>query len=203
MGITGRSGSGKSWVAAHYASQGYAVADGDALSRQVTQPGSPCLGALVQAFGPQILHADGSLDRKQLGALAFAEKEANQTLIDITHPAILDAFLQQVQAAQAAGATLFFLDGAMIVSGPTQPYCDKLVVLAVEDAVSIARIMQRDGISRQQAMQRLNAQPPQQVLCEAADYVIENNGTPADLRQKADEVLRQLLADAKGGGRPG
>ncbi|MDL2327638.1 dephospho-CoA kinase, partial [Ruminococcaceae bacterium OttesenSCG-928-A11] len=99
VGITGRSGSGKSSVSGHYAALGHPVADGDAISRQVTGPGSPCLDELVAAFGPGILQPGGTLDRKALGELAFKSPENNQKLIDITHPHIIAELESRARAA--------------------------------------------------------------------------------------------------------
>lgn len=201
VGITGRSGSGKSSVSSHYLELGYAVADGDAISREVTLPGSPCLAELVDAFGAQILQADGSLDRKTLATLAFASPQSNQKLIDITHPHIIDEFLRRADAERQRGAMLFFVDGAVIVGGPVQPLCDKLIVLVSESHLSVSRIILRDGISKKAAYNRLAAQQPEKVLREAADFIIENNGSHRALLLAADDVLAQLLRGAGEGGR--
>lgn len=197
VGITGRSGSGKSSVSAHYTELGFTVADGDVISRQVTEPGSPCLEELVQGFGSQILAADGALDRKVLGALAFSSPENNQKLIGITHPYIIREFQRRAEEARQKGDELFFVDGAVIVGGPVEPLCDKLIVLVSELRLSISRIILRDGISKKAAGNRLAAQQPEETLCAAADYVIQNNGSLENLLKAADEVLDDLLRIAR------
>lgn len=199
VGITGRSGSGKSSVTRHYAQKGYPVADGDVIYRDITQPGTPCLAALAKAFGGGILRADGSLDRQALGGLVFNSAENNQKLIDISHPFILEVFKQQEARARAQGQRLFFLDGAVIVGGPVQAYCDKIIVLRSETRLSISRIILRDGISKTAAASRLSAQQPEEALVAAANYVIDNNGSEAALLEKADQVLLALLAEADKG----
>ena len=193
VGITGRSGSGKSTVTAHYAGLGYPVADGDALSRRVTEPDSPCLAELIKAFGEGILCPGGTLDRKALARLAFASEEANRKLMAITHPAISREMRQMAAEAKAGGAKLFFLDGAMIVGGPAQAECKKLIVVRAGKSLSVSRIILRDGISKTAAAQRLAAQLPEAELLAAADYVIDNDGSQAALLRRADEVLEDLL----------
>lgn len=196
VAITGRSGSGKSSVAAHYASLGHPVADGDVLSRQVVASGSACLAELCAAFGGDILLPNGELDRKALGRIAFSTPRNNQKLIDITHPYIAQETLKRAFAAQEAGRTLFFVDGAMVVGVPFQQICDVIILVTASLRLSVSRIILRDGISKMAAYQRLEAQQPEAVLRAAADYVIENDGTEAVLKEKADAVLRQLTAGA-------
>ena len=197
VGITGRSGSGKSSVTSYYASLGHPVADGDQIARQITQPGSPVLPQLAAVFGADILHQDGTLNRKLLGARAFASAEDNQKLLDITHPAITDAFLLLQKQAAEKGAPLFFLDGAMIVGQPIQALCDKLIVVTCPHKLSVSRIILRDGISKVAASRRLAAQMPEETLQAAADYIIDNSGGLALLHQRAEKVLQLLLAMAQ------
>lgn len=195
VGITGRSGSGKSSVAQYYASLGHPVADGDELSRTVCRPGTPCLRELAQAFGDDILAPDGSLKRRELGAKAYASPKGNQTLIAITHPHIFREMQRLEDEACKAGAPLFFIDGAMIVGSMFQPHCDRIVLVVSETKLSISRIILRDGISKAAANARLSAQLAEEALRAAADFIIENNGSPAGLHRRADEVLRQLLEE--------
>lgn len=198
VGITGRSGSGKSSLAAYYASLGYPVADGDAISRQVCEPGSPCLAELVGAFGAEILAPDGSLLRKKLGEMAFATPEGNQRLISITHPYIVEEFLRRADLARQSGSQLFFADGAMIINGPFEAYCDKIILVVTQQRLSVSRIILRDNISKTAVYNRLHAQLPEEVLRAAADYIIENNGTQEQLWEKAKDVLRDLLSERRG-----
>lgn len=194
VGVTGRSGSGKSSVAQHYASLGYPVADGDAISREVSGENSDCLRELTQAFGSGILTPAGALDRKALAGVAFADEKKTKQLIAITHPYIMQESLRRVQLAKEQGHPLFFMDGAVIVGGPFEPYCDKLIVVVAEKRLSVSRIILRDGISKAAAYSRLAAQQPEEALRGAADYVIENNAGKEELLRQADAVLAELLA---------
>lgn len=195
VGLTGRSGSGKSTVSSHYAAQGYPVLDGDLISREVTKPGSDCLAALVEVFGGEILQEDGSLDRAALATLAFAQPEATQKLVRITHPAIIAKLLEGIRQAEKQGARLVFVDGAVIVGAPFERYCDALIVVTAPERESLLRIMLRDGISKEAARRRLSAQLPEEKLRAAADYVLENRTSQAALLRQADGVLQQLMKE--------
>lgn len=199
VGITGRSGSGKSSVARYYASLGYPVADGDALSRRVCEPGSPCLQELCAVFGEDILSPEGQLLRRKLGERVYADPEGNKRLIAITHPHIFKEMLRQEQKAESAGHALFFMDGAMIVGSMFQEHCRRIILVTAATKLSISRIILRDGISKASASARLAAQMPEVDLRAAADYVIDNNGSQETLMRHADTILGELLEEAKGG----
>lgn len=195
VGITGRSGSGKSSVREYYASLGYPVADGDAVSRQVTSPGSPCLAELAAAFGSAILAEDGGLLRSKLGEIAFASPENTVRLNQITHPYITAAFLDMARQAKEDGARLFFADGAAIVGEDFEKHCDRIILVVAQQRLSVSRVILRDGISKVSAGRRLAAQLPEEQLRQVASYVIENNGGLAALYHKADTVLAALLKE--------
>lgn len=192
VALTGRSGCGKSTVSAHYRAQGYPVLDCDQVARQVAAPGSVCLQKLQEAFGADIVDESGQLLRRKLAQRAFASEQGTQRLTKITHPAIVALLLQQAQQAFAQGAQMVFADGAVIVGHALEPHCQRIVVVDAPDAVCVARIVKRDGISQAAAQQRLDAQMPRQQLCSAADYVIENHADQTTLLQQADQVLYAL-----------
>ena len=195
VAITGRSGCGKSTVAAYYRGLGFPVLDGDAVARDITQPGSPCLPALVQAFGSDILDERGILRRSVLAQRAFHTKQTAQCLTDITHPEIVRRLLEGVQKARMAGAKLVFVDGAVIVGARFQAYCDAIVVVRAPQHVLEQRIMQRDGVSLDAARSRLATQTPQAVLDAAATFILENNSDAQALEAQAHSVLQRLLEE--------
>ena len=175
LGITGRSGCGKSTVTAVFAAHGVPLADADQLSREILLPGSPLLPQLAARFGGDILKPDGTLDRRLLADRAFATPEGKAALDSLTHPAIVARIRAAKQAAQAAGAPLFVLDGAVIVGTAAQAECDRLCVVTAPFETSVARIVARDGISPEMAARRLNAQTPEQTLTAQADYTLHND----------------------------
>ncbi len=192
VAITGRSGSGKSTVRAYYASKGYRVLDADKIAREITQKGQPCLARLAQVFGEDILDENGNLLRQTLAARAFTSKQNTDCLNAITHPAIIARLLERINTARRAGEEIVFVDGAAIVGGAFEPYCDTIIVVTAPEKDAISRIVLRDGISKQAARERLNAQISEADLLKAADYVLVNQSTVEHLLKEADETLQKL-----------
>ncbi len=201
LGITGRSGCGKSTVTAVFASHGVPLADADQLSREILLPGSPLLPRLAERFGADILNADGTLNRRLLADRAFATPEGKAALDSLTHPEIVRRIRAAKQAAQEAGAPLFVLDGAVIVGTAAQAECDRLCVVTAPFETSVARIVARDGISPEMAARRLNAQTPEQTLTAQADYVLRNDADLAHLQAAAERLCTELLVEG-GAGEP-
>ena len=201
LGITGRSGCGKSTVTAVFSAHGVPLADADQISREILLPGSPLLPALAQRFGADILLPDGTLDRRLLTDRAFATPEGKRALDSLTHPEIVRRIRAAKQSAQEAGAALFVLDGAVIVGTAAQPECDRLCVVTAPFATSVARIVARDGISAEMAARRLNAQTPEEALTAQADYVLHNDADLAHLQAEAEKLCEKLLMEGGAGER--
>ena len=195
LGITGRSGCGKSTVTALFSAHGVPLADADQISREILLPGSPLLPRLAQRFGADILKADGTLDRRLLADRAFATPEGKAALDSLTHPEIVRRIRAAKQAALDAGAPLFVLDGAVIVGTAAQAECDRLCVVTAPFEVSVERIAARDGISPEMASRRLNAQTPEAVLTARADYILPNTSTREALAKAANELCDALIGE--------
>ena len=195
LGITGRSGCGKSTVTAVFAAHGVPLADADRISREILLPGSPLLPKLAQRFGADILNADGTLNRRLLADRAFATPEGKAALDSLTHPEIVRRIRAAKQVALDAGAPLFVLDGAVIVGTASQAECDRLCVVTAPFETSVARIVARDGISAEMAARRLNAQTPENALTAQADYILHNDADLAHLRAAAAELCEKLLTE--------
>ena len=195
LGITGRSGCGKSTVTAVFAAHGVPLADADRISREILLPGSPLLPKLAQRFGADILNADRTLNRRLLADRAFATPEGKAALDGLTHPEIVRRIRAAKQAALDADAPLFVLDGAVIVGTAAQAECDRLCVVTAPFETSVARIVARDGISAEMAARRLNAQTPENTLTAQADYILHNDADLAHLRAAAAELCEKLLTE--------
>lgn len=207
VGITGRSGCGKSTVTACFVEHGIPVADADQISRELLLPGSPVVAALAERFGRDILEPEtGCLKRRLLADRAFATPEGKKALDAITHPEIIRRVRMARQAAEEAGSLLFGVDGAVIVGTDLEAECDDLLVVTAPYEVSVERIARRDGIPPEMARRRLDAQTPEEILTARASFRVENTGSLEALRRAAEAVLARLLAQAageKGGsGRP-
>lgn len=191
LGITGRSGCGKSTVTNFFAAQGVPCADADRIARGVLSEGSPILPLIAARFGAD-LFAGGTLDRKLLAQRAFASPEATQALNAITHPEILRCIRAQQEAARQAGAALFCVDAPVLFGTALEPLCSRVLVVTAPEETLLARICARDGISRAAAQQRLAAQLPEAELVRRADYVLHNDTVPADAVRQAQAVFELL-----------
>ena len=200
LGITGRSGCGKSTVTAVFAAHGVPLADADQISREILLPGSPLLPKLAETFGADILQVDGTLNRRLLADRAFATPEGKATLDGLTHPAIVERIRAARQAAEQTDAPLFVLDGAVIVGTAAQAECDRLCVVTAPFETSVARIVARDGIAPEMAARRLNAQTPEETLTAQADYVLRNDAGLEPLQAAAAALCEKLQAEGSAGG---
>jgi len=184
IGITGRSGCGKSSATKFLAAQGYPCIDADLIAREVLLPGSPCLTALQERFGADILDEAGQLRRRLLADRAFATPAGTRALTAVTQPEILARIEQRLLAAESAGADFAFVDGAVIVGTPFERRCDGILLITVPYEISVARICARDGIAPEMARRRLDAQTPLETLRAAARWEVVNDGSEAQLKDK-------------------
>ena len=192
VGITGRSGCGKSSATKFLAGQGYPCIDADLVAREVLLPGSACIPQLQAAFGTDIADENGEVRRRLLADRAFATPEGTAALTAITQPEILRRIDAALADAERAGAKIAFVDGAVIVGTPFEARCDALVLISAPYDTSVARICARDGIAPEMARRRLDAQTPIETLRAAATHEVVNDGTAEQLAEKMHAVLQQL-----------
>lgn len=198
VGITGRSGCGKSSATNFLAQLGYPCIDADRVAREIMLPGSPCLIQLQEHFGIDILDEKGNLRRRLLADRAFATPEGTRLLTQITQPEILQRIDVQLERAQQSGATIAFVDGAVIVGTPFQNRCDAVILVSAPYEESVKRICARDGISPEMARRRLDAQMPMETLRAAATMEIVNDGTSEHLESKVRMLLNSLRKEEHG-----
>lgn len=189
IGLTGPTGSGKSLVAACWAAHGAAIVDADRVAREVTAPGHPCLLELAEAFSPDILRPDGSLDRHALARLAFADPDATKTLTDITHPHILALCRARAKDAAADGARYIVFDAPLLFESGLDADCDLTVAVLADPQTRLSRICARDAISEADAHLRMQTQPDDDYYIARADRVLFNDGDIDALRAQAEAML--------------
>ncbi|HTL37547.1 MAG TPA: dephospho-CoA kinase [Kofleriaceae bacterium] len=192
IGLTGGIASGKSAVARMLAERGAAVIDADQLARQIVEPGQPALAELVARFGAAILTADGQLDRKRLGAIAFADEDARRDLGRITHPRIAAASAQAIATWADAGANVVFYEAALLVENRAYAGLSGLVVVAAPIEVQEQRVIARDHLSVDEARARIAAQLPLAEKEKVATWVIDNAGDLAALAKEVDRVVGEI-----------
>jgi len=192
IGLTGGIGSGKSTVADLLAAHGAVIVDADRIAREVVEPGSPTLARLVERFGSEILGADGSLDRPALARIAFASEEARKDLEGITHPAIGEEFLRQVQAAPPDAVVVHDVPLlAETANAASRGYAAVLVVEAPRE-VRLVRLEGR-GLSREDAEARMATQATDAMRREIATHLIDNGADREALAAIVDELWADLL----------
>jgi dephospho-CoA kinase len=192
VGITGGIASGKSSFAEALRSRGAPVVDADALARAAVSPGSPALAEIARTFGPAVILADGSLDRRRMAALVFADPDARRRLEAITHPAVRRAMADETARLAAAGHDLAFYDTPLLFEVGLDRTLDSVVVVWAPPEVQRARLTARDGLTPDEAAARLAAQLPIDEKAARADFVVENVGPAAELGPKADRLLADL-----------
>jgi dephospho-CoA kinase len=178
-------------------SLGCVVLDADVLAREVVEPGQPALAAIVEAFGREVLGADGALDRKRLGAIVFADPARRKRLEAITHPAIRDRFLACLAELEAQGFEgLVVWDAPVMIESGNYQNMDRLVVVITDAATQRARARTRDG-DPADAERKIASQMPLADKAKLADYVIDNSGDRAATEARTREVHAALLADLR------
>ncbi len=194
VGLTGGIAAGKSTVARSFAALGVPVVDADRLAREAVAPGSEGLAEIVAVFGPDILLADGNLDRKALGARVFADASLRARLNAITHPRIGQLGARQIAEHGQRGASYVIYEAPLIVENNLHRAMQALVVVSVDPVVQLARLIKRDGLTQSEAEARIAAQMPLEKKLEVADFVIDNSGEPEVVAERVHEVHGLILA---------
>jgi dephospho-CoA kinase len=194
FGLTGGIASGKSTVAARLRAHGVPVIDADSLAREVVAPGTDGLRAIVDTFGTSVLSPDGSLDRKALARVAFADDAARKKLEAITHPRIGRLAMQRAQVHAATGEPLVCYEAALIVENGMADAFRPLVVVACSPEVQLARIQARDHASADDARARIRSQKSTEEKVALADHVIDTSGTLEHNAEQTDRVLAAICA---------
>lgn len=192
IGLTGGIASGKSTVGRLLAARGAAIVDADQLAREIVEPGKRALAELVARFGPAILTAEGKLDRKRLGAIAFADPAARKDLGAITHPRIAEASARAIAAWGDLGANVVFYEAALLVENKAYQHLAGLIVVSVTPELQEARIQTRDALSAADARARIAAQAPLADKLAAATWVIENRAGLPELEREVDTVVADV-----------
>ena len=190
IGLTGGIASGKSTVTQRFAELGIPVIDADVASRTVVEPGTPGLAQVVERFGPDVL-AGGQLNRRALRNLVFKDASLRQALDNILHPLIRVEMEREV--AQAQGAYVIMSIPLLVEGGSSAKRVDRVLVVDADEMLQIQRLQARDGSSVEQARAILASQASRAARLAAADDVLLNSGSVAELRQAVDRLHEQYL----------
>lgn len=191
VALTGGIASGKTAVSDRLAALGIPVVDTDLIARDVVAPGTPGLAAVETAFGPAVLRPDGALDRKALGSKVFQNATARERLEGILHPLIEAEARARVRRLPAAPYCVLVVP--LLVESGLFADADLVVVVDVPETLQRQRLAARDGVDDLTVDRILAAQAKREVRLARADRVIENTGSPADLKDRVDRLHADLL----------
>jgi dephospho-CoA kinase len=159
----------------------------------VVEPGTNGLRRIVEEFGPEVLSEDGSLDRKKLGAIVFAEPEKRILLNSIVHPLVIekqDEWIRRQEAADPDGMAI--IDAALMIESGGYKRLDKLIVVWCEPDIQLARLIERDQLTVEEARRRIDAQMPQDEKKKYADFLIDTSEGFEDTRRRVAETFKKL-----------
>src|SRR5690606_6631957 len=189
IGLTGSIASGKSTVSKMLKNAGYPIIDADLVARQVVEPGSETLAQIVQAFGPEVIQADGTMDRAKVGEIIFNDPASRKILNELIHPAIRQEMLQQRHDFLAQGYKTIIMDIPLLFESRLQHLVDKILVVSVTEEKQFSRLVERNGFSEKEARARISSQLPMSVKEDGADAVIYNNGTLDETKWQLNRIL--------------
>lgn len=191
IGLTGGPATGKSLVTTELKRLGAAVVDADVISRQITQKGAPAYAEICREFGPGILLKDGSLDRKALGRLIFADDKKRKRLNEITHPRIRAQIRREVEAFKKE-SKLVVVDAPLLFEAGLDTEMDFVIVVYADEERQVERLATRDALGTVEARRIIAAQMPIDEKVKKADYTIDNNGDQGAALKKAGELYEKL-----------
>jgi dephospho-CoA kinase len=196
VGLTGSIATGKSTVSRMFAHLGARVLDADLLAREVVMPGQPAYLKIVEEFGQGVVQEDGTLDRKALGAIVFAEPARRKRLEEITHPAIA-ARQQRILSVldEEAFEGIVIWDVALLFETGGVAKMDRVVVVATDPETELARLTTRDGMVEADARARIASQIPVAEKAKRAHYVIDNSGDRIQTERQVKGVYEALLGE--------
>jgi dephospho-CoA kinase len=191
IGVTGGIGSGKSAVTDYLLEKGRAVIDADVLAREVVAVGSEGLADIVARFGPDVLLADGSLDRKGLAARVFSDERERAALNAMLHGRIARVIEERLALYRETGAEAVFLCVPLLLETGMQAGVDAVWLVDADEEERVRRVVLRDGLRPEEARMRLAAQMPSAEKLRYASELLDNSGTPAELRLAVDALLEK------------
>lgn len=190
LGITGGIASGKSAVATCFVNWGAYLVDADQIAHEILAPDSPGLAAVQAQFGPAYLRADGSLDRAKLGQLVFSEPQALAQLNQLTQPRIRAAITAAIARGRESGAPLVVAEIPLLIEENYQTLCDGILVADLPEALQLARVQQRDGLTKVAAQARLAAQIGRTQRLATADFILDTSQDLATLTANFQRFVR-------------
>ncbi len=192
IGLTGGSGAGKSTVSKLFCSLGAHTVDGDVVARRVVEKGKPALIEITEVFGTGVLQPDGSLNRAALAKIVFSDPADLHKLNRITHKYISEEIMHEIERFEK---TVFVIDAAALFESGLDAICDVTVCVTADEEIRLGRIMARDGLTKERAKARIQAQKSEAFYREKCDFEIRNNGDQAALSASVTEIMQGVCSE--------
>jgi dephospho-CoA kinase len=196
IGLTGGIASGKSVVSQVLGEFGALVIDADKVGHEAYKRGRGCYDAVVEAFGPDVVGADGEIDRKALGGKVFAEPSLRKRLEGIVWPWMRDTMDERLAQIRAEGTPVVVLEAAVLIEADWTPITNQVWVVTVAPDIARKRVMERNGLTAEQADARINAQLTNEERAKHAQVTIDNSGTLDELKARVQAEWQKLAAVA-------
>ncbi|MBR5559143.1 MAG: dephospho-CoA kinase [Oscillospiraceae bacterium] len=196
LGLTGQTGAGKSTVCRMLQNeQNICVVDADQIARQVVTTGTDCLMEIVLHFSIIVLNEDGTLNRKKLAEIVFNDRDQLKELNRITFPHIVAGIKAEIKAGLQNGNSIVILDAPLLFESKADQLCDSILAVLADTDTRKQRIMQRDGLTEQEAEARIGSQHDDAFYLSRADHIIRNDGDATSLRLQVMELLEKLRTE--------
>ena len=193
IGLTGGIASGKSTVLTYFKDKGIPYIDADVVAREVVEPGTEGLKAIVDTFGSHVLHDDGTLNREALGAIVFHNEEKRQLLNSCLKTHIRNRIMELTSQYEQGNTPILIYDIPLLIEGEWYTMMDEVWLVYVNETTQIERLMSRNGYTREDALARINSQMRLDDKCAYADIIIDNNGTPHDLTVQLNTIWNERI----------
>ena len=193
IGLTGGIASGKSTVLTYFKDKGIPYIDADIVAREVVEPGTEGLQAIVETFGSNVLHADGTLNREALGAIVFHNEEKRQLLNSCLKTHIRNRIMELTSQYEQGNTPILIYDIPLLIEGEWYTMMDEVWLVYVNETTQIERLMSRNGYTREDAIARINSQMRLDDKRAYADIIVDNNGTPHDLTVQLNTIWNERI----------
>ena len=193
IGLTGGIASGKSTVLTYFKDKGIPYIDADIVAREVVEPGTEGLKAIVDTFGSHVLHDDGTLNREALGAIVFHNEEKRQLLNSCLKTHIRNRIMELTSQYEQGNTPILIYDIPLLIEGEWYTMMDEVWLVYVNETTQIERLMSRNGYTREDALARINSQMRLDDKRAYADIIIDNNGTPHDLTVQLNTIWNERI----------
>lgn len=191
IGLTGGIASGKSTVSQMIKEKGIRVVDADIIAKEAVSKGSAALHQIVQTFGEEVLLPNGELNRQQLGAIIFSDEEKRKQLNAIVHPEVRKEMLEQRDEGVSNNETFVVLDIPLLFESKLEGLVDRIIVVYTTPELQLSRLMNRNDLSEEEALNRIHSQQSLDEKCQKADRVIENTKDLAFIRKQLENILNE------------